>query len=169
MDRNELITHLSLSAKKKSLRGNTLWCLFESHGVPYIKAYDLFYNKERNQWEYKEYTENDEPPLTCPDSYLIAAPIVNNMWREQVKLYKGKKINWKCEIRNIFKTLQKGEKIRVKLKPREGYRIDVDELLIVSVTPGIEGRAKNGKRYLVPLRLVHNVEIIRSESSNDNE
>jgi hypothetical protein len=166
--RTELINKLSLNCVSKTAKGNTLWTLRKKGSELEIVCYDLF--KGGDGWDYKEYLETSPPPLfSCPLKYLEQTTPLNAEWRDSVLDYEKSRKSIKQQIRFAFKNLKKGEKIQVILQARPGYKLNVYKITILSVYPGIEGRAEDHKRYRVPFKLVKEIKIIPESDYNNDD
>lgn len=157
-NRKDLIQQIKTAAKKSAVRGNTIWTIQDQ-----IYCYQLQNNNDI--WDYDVTSEAQYPnEFNCPLSYLEETEIQNVEWRMKVKEFHQKKVDVKNKIKKLFTNKKKGEKVRIHLKPfKPNHRLNVDVLDVVAVQRGIHGRAKNGKRYVVPLLKVDKVYIIPDE------
>ena len=93
---------------KHSLRGNCLWILLDCKGLNLILLY-LMQAPPRGEsgWGYRPYDESAHPYYySCPLSYLAAAPVQKQEWRDYVIAWHAKQKNRK------IKSSRKGKHIK---------------------------------------------------------
>lgn len=115
---------------KHSLRGNCLWILLDCKGMNLILLY-LMQAPPRGEsgWGYRPYDESAHPYYySCPLSYLDAAPVQNQKWRDHV-------IEWhKKRNKSKAKNFKIGQTYKVPSNWKIGNKA-VEEVLITSVSP----------------------------------
>jgi hypothetical protein len=117
-------------ALNHSLRGNCLWILLDCKGTNIILLY-LMQAPPRSEsgWGYRPYDESAHPYYySCPLSYLAAAPVACQKWRDNV-------IEWHAKQKDRRnKKFKVGETYKVPSNWKIGNK-EIGEVLITSVSP----------------------------------
>jgi len=171
--RNELIKHLSSGNLEKgkfiskTLRGNTLWALYEHENKKYIIAYIMTSIRGSYEWEFIREEERDFSDLSCPLKYIQDSAIINSEWRKLAE-YESEKASKNMQlIREMVVNKRKNQIVRIEITAKKGYAIKLHRYALEKAVLYIQKKKplaglfpKNGLMYYIPYRYVTDIKMI---------
>jgi len=151
LTRNELIIQLTQGVKKKVHKGNSIWCIKNNQ----IYYYDMWKDE---QWVYNEETEGNFSQDNCPLTFFNETKTIDAPWRKRCENYRKHIQDTRQSIKDLFNSCEEHERVKVTLKPRDGYRLNVYELIVEEVQSLLSGRSSTNVLYRIKPQLVSKIE-----------